>query len=84
MKLIYCPHCSDVVRLIELRRYCDCSRSYGNYVDRLQAEIGGLAIPIGISNPSFKEALDKRPAEGLGESFEAFVIPVKCDTIKNL
>lgn len=84
MKLIYCPHCTDIVRLLELRRYCECARSYGNYVDSLNAEVGGLAIPIGFANPSFKKALETRPEEGMGSTFEAFVIPIKCDTIKNL
>lgn len=84
MKFIYCPHCNDAFKLLLVRQYCDCSRSYGNYVDPLNAEIGGLAIPWGVANPSFVEALKNRPEEGLGERFEAFIIPVKCDTIKNL
>jgi hypothetical protein len=82
VKLIFCPNCSDVVRLIEVKRYCFCARAYGQYLqDGLNAEIGGIAVPLGFANPSFKHALENQPEEGAGFVFEAFVIPKKCDTI---
>ena len=85
VKLILCPTCRDIVKLVHARRYCYCSRSYGQYLsDGLQAEIGGEAIPIGFANQSFQHALENRPEEGAGSRFEAFVIPVKCDTITKL
>lgn len=84
MKLIYCPSCSDVVKLrLVRRRNCECGMSYGYYAeDGLNAVIGGLAVPLGFANPTFKYALDHRPKDGAGYQFEAFVIPVECPTIK--
>lgn len=41
-------------------------------------------MPLGISNPSFVDALKKQPEEGMGCRFEAFVIPKKCPTLKKI
>lgn len=85
MKLIFCPVCEDVVKLVASRRYCHCARSYGQYLgDGLHAEIGGEAVPIGFDNHSFARAIKQRPEEGEGSRFEAFIIPVKCDNITKL
>lgn len=83
MKLIFCPACSDVVRMMDYKRECECKKSYGFYEkDGLSAVIGGEAIPFGISNPSFLRALQRRPEEGMGANFDAFVIPIRCRSIK--
>lgn len=83
MKLIFCTECSDIVRLLDYKRKCECKKSYGYYEkDGLNAVIGGKAIPWAISNPSFVRALQRRPEEGDGVRFDAFVIPRKCRTIK--
>ena len=81
MKLIFCQACHDVVALRHEFRTCSCGASHGEYKDNLLAEIGGLAIPIGFANSSFLEALNDRPADGWGKTFEAFVIPHQCPTI---
>ena len=47
------------------------------------AVIGGIAIPIGFNNSSLYRALINQPDEGMGERFEAFIIPKTCDTIEN-
>jgi hypothetical protein len=62
---------------------CQCRESGGRYsTDGLKAVIWGDAIPIGFCNSSFIKALQNRPQEeGMGERFEAFVIPVECATI---
>ena len=58
MKLIYCPHCFDVVKLrVEELRYCYCKKSWGMYVDRIKAVCGGQCIPMGINNYSMDYAL---------------------------
>jgi len=85
MKLIYCTHCRDIVKLTLERRSCSCGRSSGMYYeDGLHANIIGDAVPLGITNESFLSALANRPAAGMGVEFTAFVIPVKCDTVKKL
>lgn len=82
MKLIYCPDCHDVIRLMEFHRKCHCGASGGMYQDRINAIIDGKAIPIGFDNRSFVYALQGRPEEGDGTVFIAFVIPKKCKTVE--
>jgi len=83
MKLIFCPVCSDIVRLIRKKRTCECGASWGHYEeDLLHSVIGGRAVPLGLVNSEFHMALYDRPKEGLGSRFTAFVIPEKCDTVR--
>ncbi len=84
MKLIFCPVCHDIVKLLlEMDRSCQCACSWGHYKgDGLNATYGGMAIPLGIANSTFVKAVQNRPESGEGERFEAFVIPVECPTFK--
>lgn len=84
MKLIWCPACEDVVKLRRKRRTCYCGKAYGRYdPDGSNARIGGTAIPIGFNNATFLDALKERmDLPGMGNRFEAFVIPTVCNTIK--
>lgn len=84
MKLILCYECEDVVRLVSTMRACSCGRASGRYVDDLNAEISGTAIPLSFANRSLAEACLARPDSGLGSRFEAFVIPRDCPTVKVL
>jgi hypothetical protein len=83
MKLIFCPICTDIIRLSHDNStvYCECKKSSGRYVNQIDAIIYGEAIPLGISNESFSKALRNRPQNGLGIEFKAFVIPVECKSI---
>lgn len=81
MKLILCPHCSDLFRLTHTYKTCECGESAGNYVDDLYAVTYGKAIPVGFANSSFVEAIRKQPESGMGKEFTAFVIPKQCPTI---
>ncbi len=83
MKLIFCPHCEDVVKLrTEFRRVCRCGKSGGMYQpDGLNAIIDGDAVPLGFLNSSFSDALKERPQSGMGSRFEAFVILHRCPTV---
>lgn len=84
MKLIYCPHCQDIVKLRKQVTICKCGRSFGSYFDDLQATYSGDAIPLGITNSSLIKALKNQPASGDGEEFVTFVIPKECPTFKQL
>lgn len=57
MKLIYCPICGDVARLIPSKwRQCECGLSGGQYnADLMTATIGGSARVFGVGNPFFNE-----------------------------
>ena len=84
MKLVLCLECQDVFKLAVGRtRSCTCGKCSGRYLeDRYHAEISGeSAIPIGFNNKSLVAALRKQPNEGMGQRFEAFVIPKECATI---
>lgn len=82
MKLIYCMQCNDVVKLRGKERTCYCGASGGRYLDELKAEFFGPCVPLGFANTSFAIALKNQPeGPGLGERFEAFVIPRVCPTM---
>jgi hypothetical protein len=58
MKLIFCPKCYDIIKLRYEFRTCVCGKSGGNYLeDGIVANIVGHAIPLGIDNNSFSEAI---------------------------
>lgn len=84
MKLIYCPRCYDVVKLISAcQRSCECGDSYGYYEDDgLHAVYWGSAIPLGFDNRSLVKAIMNQPDVDMGECFEAFVVPKSCRTFK--
>ena len=84
MKLVFCPACHDVFRLwMGEERHCRCGASWGKYLgDDLTGKIGGQAIPLCIPNDSLREAVSHRPESGDGRPFAAFVIPRRCDTVK--
>jgi len=83
MKLIYCPECKDIIKLNYGLHECICKASWSHYLeDGLNAVYGGLAIPLGIHNNTFIQAIENQPDMGLGRNFIAFVIPKQCDTFK--
>ena len=92
MKLFYCPICQDLLKMSTPYScdtgYCDCASSWGCYTGPLQAEYGGKAVPIGIDNSSFVEAMQairKRDKSlTMGQTFVAFIIPENCDTCKRV
>ena len=81
MKLIFCSKCHDIVKLGFKHRACLCGKSWGMYKDRLNAIVGGDAVPLGILNSDFAEAIRQRPEFGDGARFTAFVIPEISGTI---
>lgn len=97
MKLIFCPACKDLFKLhiSKKSKSCMCGMSWGHYLKNgINAVIGGFAIPVGIDNKSFMQAIKKRntkPANSHNEfmhftiahPFDAFIIPVICATVKD-
>jgi len=79
MKLIFCPKCEDVLKLLLEKRTCHCGASWGHYEDDLNAVIGGKAVPLGFSNDSVIKALKGKTPRG---RFNAFVIDLPCKTIR--
>lgn len=83
MKLLFCPHCQDILKLHSATlRTCHCGKSSGQCdKDGLHVTITGQAIPLGMDNTSLLNALESRPKSGKGSAFDAFVIPVHCETV---
>lgn len=59
VKLLYCPHCGDIVRLFPEKRFCRCGKSWGQYLEDKSTTVQTYpGLSLGISNPDFKDALD--------------------------
>ena len=85
MKLLYCPHCQDIVRLKKMPKICDCGKVGGRYLeDGIVFEYYGQdAIPLFIANSSIVTAINRRSDSAPGSRFTACVIPRDCDTIRH-
>ena len=76
MKLIFCPDCEDMVKLlIGEMRHCKCGLSGGMYIDNVNAVIEGKAIPIGLDNHGLVTALLIH-SKTVPCKFDAFIIPI--------
>lgn len=86
MKLLYCRLCYDVIKLDYITRWCKCRKVGGRYnADGYHAKYWGeFAVPLGFANSSLVQAILDQPEEGMGERFEAFVIPKECPTLRRL
>lgn len=83
MKLLLCKECQDVVRLIDTKRTCKCGKVGGRYIDDINAVyFGATAVPIGFANSTLVNAFQNQPENGMGQYFDAFVIPKDCPTYK--
>lgn len=80
MKLLLCPECNDIIRLIKVPRKCRCGKTSGAYIGNIKAYYTGKGVPIGISNESLSYAVRHWPIYGDSELFRAFVIPAVCYT----
>ena len=80
MKLLLCTECKDIFNLSMEQKICSCGKTKGQYIDHLNAEYEGPAVPLGFANFSFYHAVKKQPEEGFGKEFTAFVIEKQCPT----
>ena len=81
MKLIFCTMCQDLFKLSLERKNCKCGRCCGRYIDDLNAEFSGPAIPLGISNTSLGNAIVVYNKEAANLPVEMFTIPSNCKTM---
>jgi hypothetical protein len=59
LKLLYCVHCGDVVRLFPEKRYCLCGRSWGNFLEDNSTTIQSYpSVSLGLANTDFQLALN--------------------------
>ena len=58
MKLLYCGHCGDIVRLFPTLRSCLCGKSFGKYLpDNATTAQIPLTLSLGLANPDFGRAV---------------------------
>ncbi len=58
MKLLFCGHCHDIVKLFPERRACKCGRSWGQYLpDNSTTVQTPYTLSLGLANPDFQEAV---------------------------
>lgn len=82
MKLLFCPHCTDLFNLVSDReKSCSCGKTKGKYSDKLLAEYEG-GIPLGFNNTEFLTSIRAQYQQGLGLDFKAFAIRKDCPTFK--
>ena len=59
LKLLYCVHCGDVVRLFPEKRFCKCGKSWGNYLEDNSTTVQTYpSLSLGLANPDFQQALN--------------------------
>ncbi len=81
MKLLFCKNCGNIFNLDHKEKVCQCGNARGRYIDNVNAIYSGNdAVPLGIDNFSFANAISNQPKDGRGKRFDAFVIPKKCNT----
>ena len=83
-KLLFCPACQDVVRLMAYMRYCHCELSYGYMESPVYAAIGGRAMLIGLENNSFYQQVIAKPKEPFTGDFTAFIIEDPCIVVRKI
>ena len=58
LKLLYCAHCGDIVRLYPEKRSCQCGKSWGHYLEDGATTVQTYpGLSLGIANPDFERAL---------------------------
>jgi hypothetical protein len=59
MKLLFCVHCHDIVRLFSDRRSCKCGKSWGQYLaDNSTTVQTDRSLSIAFANPDFTAAVE--------------------------
>jgi hypothetical protein len=57
VKLLFCPHCQDIVRLFPEKRTCRCGKSWGHYLDDGATTVQTWpSLSLGLANPDFRSA----------------------------
>jgi len=82
MKLLFCKNCGHVFSLNGDKRDCPCGECGGYYVDGINAQWWGNAVPLGISNQSLVHAIFCQSERS--QMFDAFVIENNCPTFKQV
>ena len=87
-----CRHCGDIFNLRRSVKTCGCGKVAGKYLNDIDAEYTGDAVPLGIDNRSLHKAyilqnlLNNEPPPSKrecckGREFKAFIIPVHATTL---
>jgi hypothetical protein len=57
MKLLHCPYCNDIFKLLRDPRSCDCGKTVGKYkADGSHAVTNGEGVHVAVNNREFLAA----------------------------
>ena len=87
MKLLFCPECSDVIKLSYKKRFCFCKKSYGYIKDEITgvcdvAYINSVGMPLAIDNNDLVRAFNSRKTEDSAWVIKAWVLPMSMQVCK--
>ncbi len=75
MKLLFCPHCTDVFNLVlEVEKKCRCGQVKGKYIDKTNVVYSGEPILLGFRNSQFIECARQNFQQDASLDFTAFTI----------
>jgi hypothetical protein len=58
VKLLYCAHCGDIVRLFPEKRFCRCGKSWGHYLEDNATTVQTFpGLSLALFNPDFQLAI---------------------------
>lgn len=82
MKLLFCPTCRTIINIVaDEKTQCRCGKSWGRYINNIEAEFNKHAVPIGFNNKSFRSAYMYKD-DSILNRFIAFFINNKADNVK--
>lgn len=81
MYMLLCKHCSEVISLSHNTKKCSCGSTEGKYINDVEAEYSGPAIPFELDNKTFIAAAAEFDKVGEGMGFVGFVIGSDCKTL---
>lgn len=85
MKLLFCPHCTDAVKIKLILTECECGKCVAVYRDHINIDWNGQGILLGINNSSLRNAIltDRAGIDPTrGTDFIAFTISPKAESVK--
>lgn len=82
MKLFFCPYCSDVVKMIHEKRFCNCKKCWGYIEDLLteicdQGHVSKNALPIALNNYDIADAYRGWKRNGLSWFIRVWTMDIK-------
>lgn len=82
MKLLYCRDCTDIVKLTDKPRSCECGHSTGRYVTNGVVVLQGPSLSVAMNNFTFDSARETRVKTGTGTAFDAWFMKTRHEEVQ--